>query len=351
MAETLINPSSFRISIVTATLELPAFAQLPTCLCLIVFLCCEYRELVPRPCVPRQAINTASHATGGYIYISHSILIAGVTPGMAQAQNWASPTVPDHNNDPPGNTGSSSSPTQVDNTEDAKVKLRSLPPWIITPDPTDRQHRPQPPPRPQTPVLPHHQYLPEAQRGRTARGRRWDHLRNAEPAMLDQTVEQSSARWLTFMVSGPQYSQHEVEGAELMSDEWMEENVPFWTGDQDLADEHNEREKHRSFLMDMARRSGSVNRAKVSVSILWCWEHRSRILTLPAEHNLEEPVRSTFIQNYHGGFHPSCIGPWCKGLRRDQVGGSGELSPACFHIHNTYRRLRCDPLYRVHHLG
>ncbi|KAF2151815.1 hypothetical protein K461DRAFT_313624 [Myriangium duriaei CBS 260.36] len=185
---------------------------------------------------------------------------------MAAAHDWASSTVYNNNN-ASANDPSSASPQQDDAPDDPKARLRSIPPWIITPDLRDKQQAPQPPPllQPQTPVIPHHQYLPEAQRGRTARGRRWDHLRDAEPAMLDQTLEQSSARWLTFMLSGPQYRPSETNGATMMPDEWMEENVPFWTADQQMMEEHEQREKHRSFLLDVARRRGSINKAKGTI--------------------------------------------------------------------------------------
>ncbi|GAM85137.1 hypothetical protein ANO11243_031410 [Dothideomycetidae sp. 11243] len=185
---------------------------------------------------------------------------------MAQAtQDWASSTVYNNNNNnqTSNNEPSGSSPKQEDHSDDPLARLRSIPPWIITPDLHDIQQRPTLPPQPQTPVLPQHQLISEPQRGK--RGRRYDHLRSAEPAMLDQTLEQSSPRWLTFMLSGPQYRPSEVDGATFMPDDWMKENVPFWTADQDLADEHEHHDKHRSFLFDAVRRRGSINQAKSTI--------------------------------------------------------------------------------------
>ncbi|TKX22681.1 hypothetical protein C1H76_5135 [Elsinoe australis] len=181
---------------------------------------------------------------------------------MAMAQDWASSTV--YNNH---NTDTPDTKHNEDQNEDPRPQLKSIPPWVITPDQHDRRSQlVQPLLRPQTPVIPHHQYLPESQRGgRTTKGRRWDHLRNAEPAMLDQTLHESSARWLPFMLSGPQYKPIEVQGAQIMSDEWMEENMAVWPSNYDTGEDDHPAEKHRSFLFDAARRRGSVNKAKGTI--------------------------------------------------------------------------------------
>lgn len=173
------------------------------------------------------------------------------------AQDWASTTVVNNHNN-----NDSKDSVEDDQIIDRLQQPATIPPWIITPDINDKKRQSQLPAKPQTPVIPHHQYLPEAQRSKAARGRRWDHLRDAEPALLDQTLPESSARWLPFMISGPQYHPSEIEGVQVKSDDWMEENVPFWVADEQLARE-NHQEKHRSFLFDPARRRGSVNHAKV----------------------------------------------------------------------------------------
>jgi len=145
-----------------------------------------------------------------------------------------------------------------------RSQLRSIPPWVLTPEITNnRQFSAQPLLlRPETPLAPHHQYLPSdpaAQRsGRAAKGRRWDHLRTAEPALLDQTLDESSSRWLPFMLSGPQYRPADVFGAEVMGDDWMGQNIPAWSAGLDELDESNE--KRRSFLMI---RKGGMARMKV----------------------------------------------------------------------------------------
>ncbi|KAG8627246.1 hypothetical protein KVT40_004729 [Elsinoe batatas] len=178
------------------------------------------------------------------------------------AQDWASSTVNNNHN-----TDSPDTKHNEEQDDDPRPQLRSIPPWIITPDQHDRRSQlVQPLLRPQTPVIPHHQYLPESQRGnRTGRGRRWDHLRDAEPAMLDQTLHESSARWLPFMLSGPQYKSTEVQGSQVMSDEWMEENMPIFASNYDTGEDEHKEEKHRSFLFDAARRRGSVNKAKGTI--------------------------------------------------------------------------------------
>lgn len=182
---------------------------------------------------------------------------------MAGTTDWASSTL-DNNNTNPSSSDTHQSLQPHDHRHDPSGRLQSIPPWIITPDTRASQLRTPNLQLPQSPVIPHHQCLPEPQRGRTARGRRWDHLRNAEPPLLDQTLEQSSHRWLTVMQSGPQYNPSELNNTTLMSDEWMEENVPFWTVDRQLEDDHIPAEKHQSIFLNKERRRGCINNVSVS---------------------------------------------------------------------------------------
>lgn len=103
--------------------------------------------------------------------------------------------------------------------------VRSIPPWVQAAEDDDvtASQRLLPP---GSAVAAKHHYLPAPPQHK-APGRKWDHLRDAEPALLDQPLDRSSARWLPYMLSGPQ--PRGVEGARLMTDEWMEENTPDLT--------------------------------------------------------------------------------------------------------------------------
>ena len=141
-----------------------------------------------------------------------------------------------------------------------RPQVRSIPPWVINADSNDVGQSTQPLHMPEPPVIPHHQYMPDEQRKKVARGRRYDQYRTAEPAMLDQPLADSSQRWLPFMLSGPQYQARDTEGARLMPDNWMEENVAWWSPTQD--DVESVHEKRRTWLLDPDRRRGSVSHAK-----------------------------------------------------------------------------------------
>ena len=83
--------------------------------------------------------------------------------------------------------------------------------------------------------------------------------------MVDQTLAQRAEVWTTFMHSGPQYHHAEVANTTLQTDEWMDENVPFWTADHQLADEHAMREKHRSIFLNKDRRRGLFDRVSRTI--------------------------------------------------------------------------------------
>lgn len=142
----------------------------------------------------------------------------------------------------------------------SRPRVRSIPPWVLNADSNDAGQTTQPIHMPEPPVVPHHQYMPDEQRKKAARGRRYDQYRTAEPAMLDQPLADSSLRWLPFMLSGPQYQARDTEGARLMPDSWMEENIAWWSPPQDDTESHHE--KRRTWLLDPDRRRGSVSQAK-----------------------------------------------------------------------------------------
>ena len=143
-----------------------------------------------------------------------------------------------------------------------RATTRSIPPWVITPDPNDGTFTTQPLQIPEGPFLPHHQYVVEDKHKKFQRGRRFDQYRTADPALLDQPLPDNSLRWLPFMSAGPQYQAADVEGARLMPDSWMGENVAWWS-DEGQEVEHAPQEKRRTWILDSERRRGSVVRAKV----------------------------------------------------------------------------------------
>lgn len=91
-------------------------------------------------------------------------------------------------------------PPWVHPNEDETALLASPTPAV----PNSRHYRPPPPKH----------YKP---------GRKWDHLRTEEPALLSQPIAESQARWRSFMESGPNPVSH---GARVVSPAWMEEHMP-----------------------------------------------------------------------------------------------------------------------------
>ncbi|KAF2719276.1 hypothetical protein K431DRAFT_321821 [Polychaeton citri CBS 116435] len=103
-------------------------------------------------------------------------------------------------------------PPWVHASDDAEASL--LPPASVTPTivPNTRHYRPS---------LNH------------KRGRKWDHLRSAEPPMLSAPIHQHQARWTGFMESSP--TPHNLEGSRVVDSAWVDENMPLeW--DQDAID-------------------------------------------------------------------------------------------------------------------
>lgn len=171
------------------------------------------------------------------------------------------------NPDSGSSTINANEPVPADSTEpaDENRKIRTIPPWVETVADEDHGHdHLQPLLRPASTVHAAHHYLPNDPHHHKGPGRKWDHRRDAEPAMLDQPLNVSSARWIPYMLSGPQ--PQDVEGVRLVSDEWMNENMPGMAGpwhshieEQEAA----EREKG-AWLFDADRRHGTVLRAEVS---------------------------------------------------------------------------------------
>lgn len=133
-------------------------------------------------------------------------------------------------------------------------RINSIPPWVSVIDaPTQSATLLTPP----TSALPaQHQYLPAPQNDKP-RGRKWDHCRDAEPAMLDQPLADSSARWIPYMRSGPQPRASDIAGSRLMSQDWMDANFPGWTAaetDHDILIEKPSLWRRRGFIAGFKRK-------------------------------------------------------------------------------------------------
>lgn len=112
----------------------------------------------------------------------------------------------------------------------------SIPPWVhVSSDESDTLIPP--PARPNT-----RHYRPPPSHYKP--GRKWDHIRSAEPPLMSAPIADHQTRWIPFMQSGPHPPWHE-QGARLMSPQWMEDNVPItvrgWEEeDEALADKQEE---------------------------------------------------------------------------------------------------------------
>lgn len=161
------------------------------------------------------------------------------------------------------NINSDQLPSPADPADDNRA-VRSIPPWVHTEedeaDEGDQRAHLLPPSR----AIPaSHHFLPEPSNQHRAPGRKWDHLRSAEPALIDQPMEVNQERWLPYMLSGPH--PRGVEGARFVSDAWMDENMPHLT-----AKWHSEEDKHEDanekayWLLSRDRRKQSFSHAGVS---------------------------------------------------------------------------------------
>lgn len=94
----------------------------------------------------------------------------------------------------------------------------AIPPWVHANDGEDEQDQLLTSPTHARPNTRHYKppthYKP---------GRKWDHYRSAEPALLSAPIAEHQERWKAFMKAGP--NPHEPEGR-VVDAAWMEENMP-----------------------------------------------------------------------------------------------------------------------------
>ena len=148
------------------------------------------------------------------------------------------------------------------------AEARAIPPWVHINEGSDL-HTPLVPPVYVQPVSKKH-YKP---------GRRWDHLRNAEPAFMGEMTAERAVSWQALMESGPQYERS--EGARIVSQQWMDENRPHLNPDYHSDDDEEKPEVHRLTAKGMMYKGKwliSPERQEQTVRLFWvsplilCWQ-------------------------------------------------------------------------------
>ena len=121
------------------------------------------------------------------------------------------------------------SSTQAAETNPDPHQAAALPPWIHANEDGDEEDNLLAAPSHARPSTRHYKppthYKP---------GRKWDHFRSDEPALLSAPIADHHERWRGFMASGPH--PHAAEGR-VVDAAWMEENMPALCGDWGNEDE------------------------------------------------------------------------------------------------------------------
>lgn len=120
--------------------------------------------------------------------------------------------------------------------------------------PNTRHYKPPPP----------HNYKP---------GRKWDHMRNAEPPFLSSPIVDEQARWTPFMASSPNPGTRLIrQQGRIVDAAWMAENMPdlhpdYRSENGDL--EHNTGMKGMRGLMYKGKWLISPERQERTVRLIW----------------------------------------------------------------------------------
>ena len=143
----------------------------------------------------------------------------------------------------------------------------SLPPWVHINESESSNLLPPETSRPNTrhykPPPPHYK-----------QGRKWDHLRSAEPPLLSAPIADHQVRWIPFMQSGPNpVEARNAEGSRLVTQEWMDEHMPDlsrpWVP-SDEADADGEERPKGLWLLSPERQERTVRLFWVGCSSCWC---------------------------------------------------------------------------------
>lgn len=247
----------------------------------------------------------------------------------------------------------------------------SIPPWVhLIFDDSPAA------PTPSRPNTRH--YRPPPQHYRP--GRKWDHQRDSEPALLGAPIAERQALWKPFMHSGPS-PEHggDAEGATLMSPEWAEENMAIvrrkWEENDEAEVDRNARAKG-FWIFSPARRERTmrvfwVSWRLFSIPSAQCLSCNSagsikskswrRSLSLPPANKVpapavEEPIRAPRFP-YHRprllrrsprdrGQHPSK-----RHLRQQRPRSQQPMLHQRLHLHGPRRRLSRPAIHPLRHLG
>ena len=108
--------------------------------------------------------------------------------------------------------------SQTSNPEADPHVPSSIPPWVHINDGTEDQDALLSPDRARSNTR---HYKPPPSHFKP--GRKWDHMRTAEPPLLSLPIADSQQRWKAFMQSGPNVQHKE---GRVVDAAWMEENMP-----------------------------------------------------------------------------------------------------------------------------
>nr|POE67101.1 regulator of phospholipase d srf1 [Quercus suber] len=102
-------------------------------------------------------------------------------------------------------------------------------------------------------------------------GRKWDHLREAEPPLLSASIAERQIEWNGFMDSGPQPNESRAERTWVADRAWMDANMPYlsegYRGDFD--DGRVQQIGIAQGLMDSGKWLVSPERQEKTVKLFW----------------------------------------------------------------------------------
>lgn len=108
---------------------------------------------------------------------------------------------------------------------------QNIPPWVhindsedeklLSPEPVVPNSRHYKPPQPRTSIA----EPPRDYNKHYKPGRKWDHLRSAEPPLPSLAIAQNQERWRTFMSAGPNPVERN-DAARVVDQAWLDEHMP-----------------------------------------------------------------------------------------------------------------------------
>ncbi|KAK5112209.1 hypothetical protein LTR62_004370 [Meristemomyces frigidus] len=110
-------------------------------------------------------------------------------------------------------------------------------------------------------------------------GRKWDHLRDAEPALLSTDIQTHQQRWREFMVSGPNPQEPFVPGTRVVDQAWMDVNMPHlnsqWDEERDgwhpLGEAGGEAALQKGFSGLMYRGKWLISPERQERTVMFFW--------------------------------------------------------------------------------